>query len=456
MRIVIIGDGKVGYTLTERLAAEGHDLVVIDNNPKTLTVLSDALDVITVLGNGASSAVQKEAGVEHSDLLIAVTSMDEINMICCLVGKKLGVKHTIARVRNPDYLAQLVLLKEELGLSMVVNPELSAAEEIARLLRYPSALKIERFARGHAELVEYRIPAGSLLDSIPLKRMYQVLKAHVLVCAVQRDDDVFIPAGDFVLRAGDHIHFTTPPAELAGFFRKLNIPYHRVRDVIAIGGGRIAHYLARAMMDVGAQMKIVEKDPARALALSEALPNALIIQGDGTDPNLLTEEGLESADAFVALTGIDEENIIMSLYAKARMREGKVITKVDRLPFIGMLGGLGLESLIAPKTITANAIVSFVRGMQNSLGSNVEALYPMLHGKIEVLEFRIRQGADYLGRPLRDLPIKPNLLIGCIVRRNTPIIPDGNATIELYDSVIVISEQGSMNDFNDIYRTRER
>ncbi len=451
MRIVIVGDGKVGFTLTERLAAEGHDLVVIDNNPRTLASLSNALDVFTVLGNGASSAVQREAGVQHSDLLIAVTSMDEINMICCLVAKKLGVKHTIARVRNPDYAAQLVLLKEELGLTMVVNPELSAAEEIARLLRFPSAVKIETFARGRVELVEYRIPEGSPLDGMPLNRMYGALKVRLLVCAVQRGDTVTIPSGDFVLHAGDHIHITTPPTELAAFFRKLNISQHRIKDVMIIGGGRIAFYLSKVMLELGAQVRIIEKDEARANSLSETLERVMVIHGDGTDPDVLAEEGLDTADAFVALTGMDEENIIISLYAKTRMA-GKVITKVDRLPFLSVLGGLGMDSFISPKSITANSIVSFVRALQNSLGSNVETLHRMMDGRIEGLEFHIRAGAAYLGKPLKELPLKPGLLIGCIVRRGATIIPGGNDTIEAGDSVIVITESRILNDFSDVFR----
>ncbi|MDR0929543.1 MAG: Trk system potassium transporter TrkA [Oscillospiraceae bacterium] len=453
MRIVIIGDGKVGYTLTERLAGEGHDLVVIDSNGRTLQSLSNSLDVITVEGNGASAAVQREAGVQHSDLLIAVTSMDELNMICCLVGHNLGVRHTIARVRNPDYATQMDLLRDDLGLSMTVNPELSAAQEISRLLRFPSAIHIEAFARGRAELVEYRVPEDSALVGMPLYRMPSALNAHVLVCAVRRGDDVHIPSGDFVLRAGDHIHVTTPSIELPHFFRRVGANQQHIRTMLIIGGGRVAYYLARAMLAIGVQVTIIESDAERGDALKERLPKALVIHGDGTDPDVLTEVGLEHTDAFVALTGIDEENIILSLYARARSH-GKVIAKVDRLPFISMLGGLGLDSLISPKAIAANAIVSYVRGMQNARGSNVETMHQMLDGRVEGLEFRIRGTADYLNRPLKDLPLKDGLLIGCIVRRGATIIPGGNDTIEAGDSVVVITTNRLLNDFNDIFKTR--
>lgn len=453
MRIVIVGDGKVGYTLAERLSAEAHDVVVIDNNARNLAALETSLDVITVLGNGASLAVQREADVPHCDLLIAVTSMDEINMLCCLAAKVLGAGHTIARVRNPDYAGQLDDLKDELGLSMGINPELAAAKEISRLLRYPSALKIETFARGRAELVAYRIPEGSALCGLPLHRLADTLRARVLVCAVTRDDDVFIPSGDFVLQSGDHIHITTPPAELAAFFKKLGDAAPRIKDVIIVGGGRIAYYLARSLPEYGMQVKIIEKDEAQADKLSDQLTKTLIIHGDGTDPELLAEEGIAGADAFVALTGIDEENIIISLYARTRT-QGKVITKVDRLPFLGVLGDLGLDSLVSPKTLTANSIVSFVRGMQNSRGSGVETLHHLMDGRVEALEFRIRENASYLGVPLRDLPLKRDLLIGCIVRRGKAIIPAGHDTIELGDSVVVITASRRFADFNEIFAQR--
>lgn len=456
MRIVIVGDGKVGYTLADRLSNEGHDLVVIDNNPKNLALLSTTLDVITVLGNGASSAIQREAEVQDCDLLIAVTSMDEINMICCLVARKLGAEHTVARVRNPDYAAQLVLLKDELGLSMAVNPEHAAAIEIARLLRFPSALKIETFARGRAELVEYRIPADSALCGMALKNLAKSLQAHVLVCAVQRGDDVFIPTGDFVLACGDHIHITTPPEELSAFFKKLGVFQHRVKDVIIVGGGRIAYYLTKQLANLSMQVKIIERDQPRAEELCELLPRTLIIHGDGTDPDLLGEEGLDQADAFVALTGLDEENIILSLYAQSRMEGGgKVITKVDRLPFLGVLDDLGLHSLISPKTLTANSIVSFVRGMQNATGSGVETMHELIDGRVEGLEFRVLPTADYLGIPLMNLPLRKNILIGCIVRRGKAIIPAGSDTIEAGDSVVVITTAQMFDDYNDIFTRRE-
>lgn len=450
MRIVIIGDGKVGRTLVESLSSEGHDLTVIDSSARNLAALANEQDVITVCGNGASYVTQHEAGVQHADLVIAVTPTDELNILCCLLARKLGAAHTVARVRNPDYSAQLVLLRDELGLSMTVNPEYAAASEIVRLLRFPSALRVEPFARNRAELVEYCITEDSALCGLALKKLAPSLNVHLLVCAVQRDGEVHIPTGEFILRAGDHIHITTPHAELATFFKKLGVYQHRVKNVMIVGGGRIGFYLAKQLLSLGVQVKIIEMDTERCNDLCERLPRCAIVQGDGTDIDLLQEEGIEQADAFVALTGIDEENIILSLYA-AKRASGRVIAKVDRLTFMDVLGDMGLSHLVSPKGITSNSIVQYVRALSNSVGSNVETLLRLMDGRLECLEFRIRDGAAYLGQPLYTLPLKKNLLIGCIVRQGQPIIPCGQDIIEKGDSVLVITTKPYFNDFNDIF-----
>ena len=452
MRIVIIGCGKVGRTLVQYLSSEGHDVVVIDSNARVLATLSDEEDVITVCGNGASYVIQREAGVQHADLVIAVTPSDELNILSCLVARKLSGAKTIARVRNPDYSAQLVLLRDELGLSMTVNPEHAAASEIARMLRFPSALRVEPFARNRAELVEYAIPADSTLCGMTLSRLAPALSVHLLVCAVQRGDEVLIPNGDFVLQAGDHIHITTPPAELAVFFKKLGVYQNRVKSVMIVGGGRVAFYLAKQLTGFGAQVKIIESDAARCDDLCERLPKCTVVHGDGTNTELLQEEGIDQADAFVALTGFDEENLILSLYA-AKRTNGRVIAKVDRLSFIDVLGDLGVSRLISPKNTTANSILQYVRAMSNSVGSNVETLLRLMDGRLECLEFRIREGAAYLGEKIRSLPLKKNLLIGCIVRQGMAIIPSGMDTIEVVDSVLVITTSPRFNDFNDIFET---
>lgn len=452
MRIVIVGDGKVGRVLVEYLASEGHDLVVIDSSARNLSALGNEQDVITVCGNGASYVVQREAGVQHADLLIAVTPSDELNILCCLVARKLGAAHTIARVRNPDYSAQLVLLRDELGLSMTVNPEQAAASEITRMLRFPSALRVEPFARNRAELVEYCLPADSALCGMTLRKMAPSLGVHVLVCAVQRGEEVFVPAGDFVLQSGDHIHIATPPAELASFFKKLGVYQNRVKNVMIVGGGRMAFYLAKQLLSLGVQVKIIESDAARCDDLCERLPKCMVVHGDGTTPELLQEEGVDQTDAFVALTGIDEENIILALYASKRSN-GRVIAKVDRLGFLNVLGDLGVSSLVSPKNTTANSILQYVRALSNSVGSNVETLLRLMDGRIECVEFRIRENAAYLGCELKTLPLKKNLLIGCIVRQGAPIIPCGTDTIEAGDSVLVITANRFFNDFNDIFES---
>lgn len=318
MKIVIVGDGKVGGTIANQLSLEGHDVIVIDNNAAVLANSGNTMDIFCIEGNGATASVLKEAGIQHADVLIAATSADEVNMLCCLLGKKLGAKNTIARVRNPEYFQQMNLIKEELGLSMAVNPELAAATEISRLLRFPSAIKIEPFARGRVELVELKIPEHSPLDGMPLWAIYKEFQVKILICAVQRAEEVIIPSGDFVLKAGDKINITASHIEIANFFRAIGIFRTGVKSVMIIGGGRIAYYLAKELSAIHVKVKIIERDLKRCEYLCEVLPDSVIIHGDGTEKELLHEEGLEKTDAFVTLTGMDEENIIVALYAKEK------------------------------------------------------------------------------------------------------------------------------------------
>ncbi len=360
MKVVIVGDGKVGSTIARQLSGEGHDIIVIDNNTQVLNNASNTMDIMSVEGNGASMAVQKRAGVPDADILIAATSLDEVNMLSCLIGKKVGVKNTIARVRNPEYYEQIRELKEELGLSMAVNPELAAATEISRLLRFPSALKIEMFARGRVELVEIKIAPGSVLDGMPLWAIYKEFQVKVLICAVQRGGEVFIPGGDFVLHAGDKINLTAPHMEIAKFFRTIGIFRTGVKSVMILGGGRVAYYLAKDLLSMHVRVKIIEMDYNRCEYLSEMLPEAVIIHGDGTDKDLLQEEGLEKTDALVCLTGMDEENIVVGLYGKAR-KVSKVIVKINRISFNEILDNLDIDGFISPKSIAASNIVRYVR-----------------------------------------------------------------------------------------------
>lgn len=452
MKVVIVGDGKVGGTIASQLATEGHDIIVIDNNTTVLTNAVNTMDIISVEGNGASLEVQRRAGVEAADILIAATSADEVNMLACLLGKKLGAKHTIARVRSPEYISQISFLKDELGLSMSVNPELAAAGEISRLLRFPSALKIEPFARGRVELVEVRIPERSVLDGMPLWAIYKEFQVKILICAVQREGKVYIPGGAFVLRAGDKINVTAPHLEIANFFRIIGIFRNSVKSVMIIGGGRLAYYLAKEMLSMRVRVKIIELDMKRCEYLCEKLPEAVIINGDGTDKELLQEEGLEKTDAVVALTSMDEENIVVSLYAKVK-KVSKVIAKINRISFDEILDKLDIDGFISPKTIAANNIVRYVRAMQNSVGSsNVETLHRLINDQVEALEFRVNENSPVVGIPLKDLQTKDELLVATIIRGTQVIIPAGNDTIEIGDNVIIVTANKHLMDLKDILK----
>jgi len=450
MRIVIIGDGKVGNALTEQFCRDGHDVVVIDNNAENINQLPNLYDAIGVVGNGASYNVQLEAGVKESDLVVAATSSDEINVLSCFVASKLGAPHTIARVRNPSYGAQLEMMKEELGLSMIINPERAAAREISRILRFPSANDIESFCRGQVELVEYKLGDDSLLSGMSLKEMYHHYKIKILVCAVQRGEDITIPNGDFVLAAGDRINITASPANIAAFFKAIGGLHAPVKSVMIVGGGKISYYLTLQLLEMGMRVKIIDNDPAVCEELSETLPKAAIVLGDASEKDLLLEEGISEFDAFVALTGFDEMNIIISMYASAK-GVGKVITKVHRLAFPEVIENSGIESVISPKLITASQISSYVRAMQNSISINkVESLRRIVNNRVEALEFIIRSDAPYVGVPLKDLSFKPNVLIAAIVRNGKTIVPGGTDTLEHGDSVIVISTTVRPLEFSDI------
>lgn len=454
LKIVIVGDGKVGSALTKRLSKEGHDLTVIDSSTEALQNAMNVTDIMTINGNGASMAVLLEADVDKADLLIAATSTDEMNLLCCLTAKKLGAKHTIARIRNPEYSDQLFLMQKELGLSMVVNPEQSAAREISRILRFPSALKIESFAKGRVEIIEIKINEGNPLDSMPIWTIQQKYSVKLLICAVQRGEEVYIPGGDFVLRAGDKINLAALPADAARFFKAIGIFKQRIKTVMIVGGGKISYYLAKMLDGTGMKVKIIEIDEARCRYLADALPNADIIHGDGTDQDLLIEEGIENTDAFVAITDNDEENIIVSMFASKKNVE-KTIIKINRMSLIEILGDIvGVDSVVSPKYLTTDRILRYVRAMQNSYAiSSIETLHKMVNNKVEALEFIVRDDIPGItGKRLMDLKIRENTLIGCITRQGRVIIPNGETTIERDDSVIIVTANERLNNLADILR----
>lgn len=454
MKILIIGDGKIGSVLAEQLSRENHAVTLIDHDGDALEQSNNDLDVMVVEGDGASRAVQLEAGAADADMVIACTGADELNLLCCLIAKKLGARHTIARVRNPMYVEELDLIKDDLGLSMTINPEAEAALEMARVLRLPSALEIDTFARGRVEILKLHIAQGSPLDGMSLMELGR-FKSQVLICAVERgEQDVYIPSGSFRLQAGDKISIVAKPAEAIRFFRQIGVARTRIRQVMLIGGGRIGFYLAKELLAAGMNVKIIERDLTACEELSQALPEATILHGDGTDQHLLMEEGLEHMDAVVSLTGIDEENIIISLYA-ARTTGAKIITKVNRDSYRQIVSQLDIGSVFYPRRICADNVVRYVRAMQDSDAyASMETLCKLADGKAEAMEFQVTKAASYCGKPLQELNLRDNLLIGCISRGNKIITPRGSDTIEVGDSVIVVTTHSGIATLDDIFAAK--
>lgn len=451
MNIVVLGGGKVGFTLVKQLAEENHDITLIDTNRRVSENASNSLDIKGIFGNGVNHQTQLEAEVPRSDLFIATAGSDELNMLCCLIAKHLGAKHTIARIRNPEYLDQLSFMRDELGLSMYINPDYSAAEEMFRLLRIPSALNVSTFPGSNVEIIELKVAEGSQLDGIMLKNFTKKYRTKALICAVRRGDEVYIPDGNFTINASDRISITAAPAEIEAFLALAGYPNQGVRRVMLVGGSRICYYLAEMLLHLGVEVTIIEQDEKRCIELSELLPKAMVICGDGSDQDVLLEEGIKEADAFASLTGVDEENIIIALYAQSIMT-GKVIAKVNSSPLSAIALGIGLDSTITPKEITANQIISYVRGIQNPRGSGVESLRRIAGGRVEALEFTAKGSAAPIGILFKDLPTPPNLLISNIRRGKEDIVPGGNDMIMDGDKVIVITTKEHINDLSDIIK----
>lgn len=447
MQIIIVGCGNVGGTLVRLLLAEGHAITVIDSEESVIESIEGSLDCMGIVGNGASFQVQHEAGIEHADLLIAVTPSDERNLLCCLIAKKAGNCHTIARVRDPVYKREIGYIKEELGLSLVINPEEAAASEAARLLKFPSASAIETFAKGRAEMVRIRLEEDSRLIDKTLMELPTDLLEGVLVGVVQRGDEVFIPNGSFVLRRGDEISFIGAQKNMIRLFKKLGLPTTRVRSAMLVGGGDTGYYLASNLISMGIRVKIFERDKARCEELSDMLPEALIINGDGTEKELLLEEGLAGTEAFVTLTNLDEENIMLSMYAKS-VSSAKRITRVHRVSYDDIIGSMDLGSILYPRNITANRIMRYVRGMAGA-GAGLESLYRISEGKVEVVEFRVEDDSVACGKRLMDMKLKQSVLIACIIRKTEIIIPRGHDELRPGDSVILVTT-GSIRGIRDM------
>lgn len=454
MNIIVVGCGNVGYVLAEQLSKEGHEITLIDTEAERISFVVDALDIQGVAGNGISHDVLMEAGIGEADLFIAVTDEDEVNLLGCLMANKLGGCKTIARVRNPQYYEDIKYIKEELGLSMYVNPEKAAAQEMARLIQIPSAIDVDSFDKSRINMIRFKIPENSILDDMVIFDIRVKISPNVLVCIVQRSDQTFIPNGNFILQAGDIISIVIPIKEIYSVFKKAGVKIRNIKNVMIAGGGRISYYLAEILLKAKIKVKIIEKDRTRCEELSELLPEAMIICGNLTNQSLLEEEGVGRTDAFVSVTDMDEENIMLSLYAN-KVSEAKVITKIKKVTFEEIVQDLNLGSIVDPKNIIAEGIIRYVRAIQNSYGSNVETLYRLADNKVEALEFNVNNTHDIkklVGKPLMNLNLKENLLVCSIKRGDKTFVPDGRDTIELGDRVIIVTNNLGLNDISDILK----
>ena len=451
MNIIIVGAGKVGTTIADQLSSENHNITIIDLNQKKVEEAEEEFDAMGIVGNGASHQVQVEAGVMDAELLIAVTGSDELNLLCCLIAKKTGKCQTIARVRNPIYSKEVNFIKRQMGLSVVINPELTAAQEISQLLRLPYAKKVDTFARGRVEMIKFRMNPELHMDGLQVADIISKMKCDIMICGVERQGQVVIPNGDFVLKNNDMVSMMAVPKETAKFFRKMGIPTHQAKSTLIVGGGTIAYYLAKQLLEMRVDVRIIEQNKERCEMLSEQLPEATILQGDGTDKEFLLEEGLMHTDSFVALTNMDEENLMLALLAR-KYSNAKLIAKVNRIHFEEVVDELDIDSVIYPKNLAADHIVRYTRAMQNSLGSNVETLYKILDGQAEALEFVIRKDSSVTNQRLMDLPLKDHLLVCYISRYGKLKMARGQDMLKVGDSVIIVTTHKGLHDITDILK----
>ena len=452
LNIIIVGCGKVGMTLIEQLSKEGHDITIIDKNAAKVQEMSNLYDIMGLVGNGTSYSVQMEAGIENADLIIAVTASDELNLLCCTVAKQVGDCAAIARVRTPDYSKEAGYLREKLGLTMIINPELEASLETARILYLPTALEVNSFAHGQAEIVKFKIPDGNLLDGMTIATLGKSITNEILICAIEREGEVYIPGGNFQMAKDDIVSFVAPRRHIRSFLKKIGFKTKQVKDAMIVGGGKASYYLAKQLIAMGIDVKIIEQNKERCEELSILLPEAIIINGDGTDEEVLREEGIEYAQAFIPLTDIDEENIMLTLHAK-QVSNAKLITKINRSTFKNVISKLDLGSVIYPRYITSEAIIAYVRAKKNSTNSNIETLYHMFDNRAEAIEFRVDEPSSVTGIPLKDLMLKNDLLVSFIYRNGKVQIPSGLDTIEVGDTVMIVTTHTGLDNIQDIIRS---
>lgn len=451
LKIIIVGCGKVGANLVDQLSKEGHDITVIDKKAEKIQDITNIYDVMGLVGNGASYSTQMEAGIEETDLIIAVTDSDELNLLCCTVAKRVGKCAAIARVRTPDYSEETGYLREQLGLALIINPELEAAREVARILYLPTALEVNSFAHGQAELVKFKVPEGNLLNGLSLAYLGKNITNDILICAVERNGEVYMPNGDFVLQSGDVVSFVSERHIARDFLKQIGLATRQVKDTMIIGASKAAYYLAKELLNMGISVKIIEKEKENCESLSVKLPKAIIINGDGTEPDILKEEGIETVQSFIPLTGIDEENIMLTLYAK-QVSKAKVVTKINRVNYKQVINNLDLGSLVYPKYITSEAIIAYVRAKKNSMGSNIETLYHMFDSRVEAIEFIVEENSKVSGVPIKDLKLKKDVLISFINHNGHIIIPTGNDEIEDGDTVMIVTKNTGFTGIDDIVR----
>ncbi len=452
MNIIIVGCGRVGRSIAEQLNTEGHAITVVDVNPEELDKLVETENIMVIEGNGATYSVLREAGIENCDLLIAVTAADELNLYTCLLAKNAGVNSTIARVRNPEYISDVNVIKDDLKLSLAINPEYTCAGEIARLVKYVGIMSIRSFAGDQVDLIKIKIKEDSPLVNKRIADNASLLKGNVRFCFVERGEELYIPDGDFVLRVGDEASFVAPSQVASKMLKSLGIISNKMRSAMILGGSKIGFYLAKILRDSGLSVKIFEKNPSRCEELSEDLPGVMIFNGDAMDEDLLLSEGIDRADAVICLMNTDEENLLASLYAKHVNPNAKVVTELGNLKFRSVVDSLPLDSIIRPKHLTGQFIIRYVRGMQNTIGNNVETMYKISHNRAEALEFRVRENSAVTGVPLSQLNLKKDLQIICISRNGKIITPGGNDTIEKGDSVIVVTKHQGLSDLKSILR----
>ena len=451
MRIIIVGCGRVGEALAEQLNAEGHDITVVDQNSTRVRDVANKYDLLGIIGNGATHTVQKDAGIDSADLLIAVTGSDELNLLCCIMAKKAAGCRVIARVKSPEYANDTEYLKREIGLAMVINPEYASAKEIARVLNFPSAISIETFSKGSVELLKFRLPEGSPIAGLSVKDAMMRLRCDVLICTVERGEDAFIPKGDFIFAERDIISIIASPSSAKTFFSKINYKIGGVKNVTLIGATDTAHYLCGELLRSGIKVKLIDRDKEKCNEFAEKYDQLTVICGEPSDEDLLSEEGLPQADALVTLTPSDEENIMLSLFAK-NAKVTKTVTKINRLEYTSVINQLDLDSIIYPKNITADMIARYVRARNNTRGSNMETLYNIIKGKAEAAEFSVGENSPIAGVPLSELNFKDGVLVAAILREKQLIVPRGNVIIKPYDSVVVVSAQLGITDVSDILR----